>query len=232
MSRATEHAGPPPQVRYDTVHGNQVKPRARILVVLSALFFVATVGAWTRSYREPDALERRDLVANDTNRPASRNVGQLERRQAIISSRGGITWAEARYVPVSVSSRSYGRWFFTDAGTIHVIESARQVTLLRRLGFVFHKLEPAIPPAARPTWAPRSAITIPYWLPALFFAAAPAFHLLRRARGWLRTRSWLHHTGLCRHCGYDLRASQERCPECGHAIPDSVETSSSHGRND
>jgi hypothetical protein len=54
---------------------------------------------------------------------------------------------------------------------------------------------------------------IPYWglvlvtsLPGLLMLAI----LFRRFRRWSRN--------LCTHCGYDLRATPDRCPECG-AIP-------------
>jgi hypothetical protein len=50
---------------------------------------------------------------------------------------------------------------------------------------------------------------VPLWIPAVLAAWLPARSLLRR---W---RSVPH--GHCPACGYDLRATPERCPECGAA---------------
>jgi len=45
-------------------------------------------------------------------------------------------------------------------------------------------------------------------------AVAPACYVVARVR-----RARRRAAGMCRRCGYDLRASAERCPECGEAIP-------------
>lgn len=56
-------------------------------------------------------------------------------------------------------------------------------------------------------------IDLPLSYLALSMAAPPACGLLAwRRRREIRTR---HRLGLCQACGYDLRCSPERCPECG-----------------
>jgi len=61
-----------------------------------------------------------------------------------------------------------------------------------------------------PSWTLGKRILMPYWFAFVPTAAAPAWWLVSRFR---RRRA----PGLCRRCGYDLRATPDRCPECGTA---------------
>jgi hypothetical protein len=55
---------------------------------------------------------------------------------------------------------------------------------------------------------------VPYWM----LAAVAGVPLLMGLRTFWVRRKW-GSVGVCGGCGYDLRASGERCPECGLKIP-------------
>jgi hypothetical protein len=54
-------------------------------------------------------------------------------------------------------------------------------------------------------------LSVPHWFVAL--ASGSCAVLLHRNKGIARARE-----GFCANCGYDLRATPERCPECGTAV--------------
>jgi len=57
-------------------------------------------------------------------------------------------------------------------------------------------------------------IAAPYWMLAAFTGAMPAIWAVRRVVIRLR-KARSRRAGRCRKCGYDLRATTDRCPECG-----------------
>jgi hypothetical protein len=65
---------------------------------------------------------------------------------------------------------------------------------------------------AFPWGGAASVFAIPLWAVVAVTLALPLSALRRR----LRDSQWSRQ-GRCRNCGYDLRASPDRCPECGAA---------------
>ncbi len=81
---------------------------------------------------------------------------------------------------------------------------------LRAAGFDYHSYDARsgrrYTSLVFPLWAPIALLL----LPALVWTR----QMMRRRRQRRRLRS-----GLCVQCGYDVRSSIERCPECGAALP-------------
>jgi hypothetical protein len=102
----------------------------------------------------------------------------------------------------------------SDAAGAGIGNRRRSPTLLGRLGFQWaadghggrnHMVE----------WRRSSAcVSLPHWALMAPAAVAVAGLAVKRLR-----RSSRRAPGTCVGCGYDLRATPERCPECGQATP-------------
>jgi hypothetical protein len=120
-------------------------------------------------------------------------------RQDVLPSRGRTT------LPAAEAVRDY-------AGGV-----TRSDRWLNTLGFAYLRREKqydATGGIRRTYWGFRVA-TVPYGFPAAVSGAAPALWLAAYARR--RKRRLRAARRLCPNCGYDLRASTGRCPECGNA---------------
>ena len=67
------------------------------------------------------------------------------------------------------------------------------------------------------------SLTVPAWLAVACFLIVPVSSVPRLVRTLKRRHR--RRRGQCQDCGYDLRASLVRCPECGAGIARGTETS-------
>src|SRR5262245_55593305 len=83
------------------------------------------------------------------------------------------------------------------------------------LGLGFARADQLMPPIAN-SLAPGTfgyGIVLPYWLLCAACAIWPVARSYRQHK--LEVEQDRHLQGLCPKCGYDLRATPDRCPECG-----------------
>jgi hypothetical protein len=165
------------------------------VAILSLILCLATMGLWGRSYSCDDTLRHCGGRPEQAQIFAMRsNSGELD------------LIAQSRIITDCKSKRG---WSF-QTGQAYSDETAQNIAehiainpSFSILGFGYvHYQTPPVPPF-REIW-------FPHWFPALLFAILPALRLRAILRRRRRNRA-----GLCPHCGYDLRATPQRCPECG-----------------
>ncbi len=159
--------------------------------VLSLVLCAATMAAWVRSYHASDYVWW--------------SVGKPRLLLHFVTHRGGsfvgvirVLGSESDRIPSPRAGwEQYTPGSYAEAG-------ASQRTFFNRQGFRFDYFGDEKNPILQ--------LACPYWFIMLLTAILPG----ARLAGWRRRARRLRmRPGLCQHCGYDCRATPDRCPECG-----------------
>jgi hypothetical protein len=171
------------------------------LCVVSLLLCIATAAIWVRSYYF------RDIVGfGRANGNCNLVQSILGRLHWMTNLDGGCAGGGASHQSDRLSPQAI--W---NGGM-----SSYPVTVDRHYGLVwqtykrYHMMDmtvSGVSPAM--LMSNHRLVVIPYGYPAALFALAPAAWLFMRLR---RRRRRI---GFCARCGYDLRGTPDRCPECG-----------------
>jgi hypothetical protein len=180
------------------------------LTLLSLLLCVATIVLWGRSYRIQDRLHTigGGITPANAYHRVMYDICSVQGVNVFQMFAQDVTSYPEEFLQRDVKSG------FTKLSWSHV--SPRQYSfnynpdvrnrpLLYRLGLRFsHRIEDSSPSIG------YTEIRFPDWLLALLTAILPTAWLAR-----LYQRRRLARVGLCPVCNYDLRATPDRCPECG-----------------
>jgi hypothetical protein len=161
---------------------------------LSLLLCVAVCVLWVRSYTWLEGVSHCRVG------PATGAGGPRVRFLSADSSRGKIHLLYAREFQLD---RSH------DPGWSVYSKNDEYLLPVGRLGFAYHSFA-----ASKPYDC--TSVVFPHWAACVLLLVPPA--------GWLWPRMRLSRRlppDVCRRCGYDLRATPDRCPECGSTRPDS-----------
>lgn len=188
-----------------------------LLTGFSLLLFLATVVMWIRSYWRSD-------LSNWT-RDSEGNGHYVLLRYSESSLRGGAAfyfqYTDANGTDSTKMLQDYFDWhphgFELSSDPVAKVDAGNKnpwrtsylfkPTSPTTLGFQFGSRRGLYDGSNQYSTA---ILAMPYWFPGCTFAILPIGWLLIRIK---RRRRRL--AGICISCGYDLRATPNRCPECG-----------------
>lgn len=166
--------------------------------ILSLLLCLATVVLWVRSYWATDTLLRET--------PASDWRFSNMRGEMLIDAMAPFDDVSSQRI--TRQSSYYGSW-----GWHYQVDPP--ITLGRLPGdkAIFWSFEYGFGIATGPRWGDdHRAVLFPHWFAVVVALMLPSAWMLRRSRR-------IALPGHCPVCGYDLRATSNRCPECGTTHP-------------
>jgi hypothetical protein len=169
----------------------RIKFRRRLFAsvcVLSLILCLATMGLWVRSYQYSDGIGYQRAVRN--------NVDDHWWIQSVVG--------ELRFVGLrstTTPSTNPPGWMYSSR-----LQNGEQLSGSKQgFNYATYSQRPHHDFIAR-------VISVPHWFVISVLSIAPTYSLFS-----LRRQSKRRKLGLCLKCGYDLRASPQRCPECGTA---------------
>lgn len=196
----------------------------RIVLTLSLLAFAASLWLWIDSYWHARRIGW--AIHQEDRDEATITVYHLFNRRGQAefiferSRHDGVRLAEAR------EKQSY---FSQDPGLVWESFPAHWMLFVfapqrsspsfsQKLGFSRSRAQSRFKAPSVP-FVTTSKMGLPNWLIVLITGVVPIRWCVGSVRKRVRIRR-----GCCGVCGYDLRASIDRCPECGTAIPSASET--------
>ncbi|MGH7179663.1 MAG: hypothetical protein ACREJC_19970 [Tepidisphaeraceae bacterium] len=188
------------------------RPLFTIAAAMSLLLCLATAVLWIRSYWAWDEIGH--LTATGAGNPRVMSTFRM-------NSAGGVLhvsiWkafsGPKQRLKFRLTPENYAEWGWESVSAGRTT-STQSKGILERAGFSWRFADaPSGDGEHRDfEWVASS----PYWAVALVLALPWYFAPIYWKR---RRRARRKVVGQCQRCGYDLRASPQRCPECGTATP-------------
>jgi hypothetical protein len=178
------------------------------IAAISALLCIATATSWVRSYWVHQALVEIRYLPPDMSVATADFQPRANQRFTDISFIQGELLVARSVRPVSYSHPDEGWERLPTNGVVPKLDLGP--SFLNRRGFALSMEKPADYPGASSV-----RLLVPLWMITLL-AAIPPFLWLATLRSDRRKRRL---EGCCLNCGYDLRATPGRCPECGTIPP-------------